>query len=354
MYELAWRSPQFDGRLGACHALDLPIVFGTLDTPSGRAFTGDSPPRALAEDIGPLGDLTAALLPENATGRASLVSREEGTIAGALCVNETYAQLDGEVKLIHYGAALVEKNVRPLRFTAIGQRLLGLARTVLPQVAEAGRDVARLAQGHAGPLRVAVQCHNCFDWLMPAMDAYRTLWPEVELDIISGFLKDPLPLLDQGEAELAIIHDPQEEQPNIVFSPLFRYESVALMSPRHRLAAKPYLDAKDFADETLITYPVPDEMLDVMKHCLMPANVNPKRRTAELTVAILQLVASGRGIAALPSWTVGNYIERGYVVSRPIGQSGLRCELYAATTRAAPSAKTPALGVLVKAMSPTA
>ena len=105
----------------------------------------------------------------------------------------------------------------------------------------------------------------------------------------------------------------------MVFSPLFRYESVALMSPRHRLAAKPWLQAADFASETLITYPVPDEMLDVMKHCLTPANVNPRRRTAELTVAILQLVASGRGIAALPSWTVGNYIERGYVVSRPIG-----------------------------------
>jgi LysR family transcriptional regulator for metE and metH len=121
----------------------------------------------------------------------------------------------------------------------------------------------------------------------------------------------------------------------LAFSPLFRYESVALMSPRHRLAAKHWLEAADFADETLITYPVPDEMLDVMKHCLMPARVNPKRRTAELTVAILQLVASGRGIAALPSWTVGNYIERGYVVSRPIGQGGLRCELYAATTRTA-------------------
>jgi LysR family transcriptional regulator for metE and metH len=100
------------------------------------------------------------------------------------------------------------------------------------------------------------------------------------------------------------------------------------------LAAKPWLEAADFADETLITYPVPDEMLDVMKHCLTPAAINPKRRTAELTVAILQLVASGRGIAALPSWTVGNYIERGYVVSRSIGQSGLRCELYAATSSA--------------------
>ena len=254
--------------------------------------------------------------------------------AERLCL--TQSALSHQLKALeaYYGAAVVEQNIRPLRFTAIGQRLLTLARAVLPLVAEAARDVARLAQGHAGPLRVAVQCHNCFDWLMPAMDSYRSLWPEVELDIISGFVVDPLPLLERGEAELAVIHDEPQPHPHITFSPLFRYESVGLMSPRHRLAAKSWLEAADFAGETLITYPVPDEMLDVMKHCLIPAGVNPKRRTAELTVAILQLVASGRGIAALPSWTVGNYIERGYVVSRPIGPSGLRCELYAATTRA--------------------
>lgn len=248
----------------------------------------------------------------------------------------TQSALSHQLKALeaHFGLGIVEKNVRPLRFTAIGHRLLALARTVLPEVAEAGRDIARLAEGHGGPLRVAVQCHNCFDWLMPAMDAYRSLWPEVELDIVSGFVVDPLPLLDRSEAELAVVHDEHEPRPNLTFSPLFRYESVALMSPRHRLAGKTWLEAEDFADETLITYPVPDEMLDVMKHCLTPAHVNPRRRTAELTVAILQLVASGRGIAALPSWTVGNYIDRGYVVSRPIGRAGLFCELYAATTRA--------------------
>jgi len=254
--------------------------------------------------------------------------------AERLCL--TQSALSHQLKALesHYGAALVEKNIRPLRFTAIGQRLLTLARQVLPLVAEAGRDVARLAQGHAGPLRVTVQCHNCFDWLMRAMDSYRSLWPEVELDIISGFVIDPLPLLERGEAELAVIHDRPPPHPHVTFSPLFRYQSVALMSPKHPLAAKSWLEAQDFADQTLITYPVPDEMLDVMKHCLTPAGVNPRRRTAELTVAILQLVASGRGIAALPSWTVGNYIERGYVVSRPIGPSGLCCELYAATTHA--------------------
>src|SRR6202034_3015643 len=159
----------------------------------------------------------------------------------------TQSALSHQLKALesHYGAALVEKNVRPLRFTAIGQRLLTLARVVLPQVGEASRDVARLAQGHAGPLRVAVQCHNCFDWLMPAMDAYRSLWPEVELDIISGFVVDPLPLLDRGEAELAIIHDAPKPHPNVFFSPLSLYKSLALMTPRHRLAPNPWLEPAD-------------------------------------------------------------------------------------------------------------
>jgi LysR family transcriptional regulator for metE and metH len=247
----------------------------------------------------------------------------------------TQSALSHQLKALetHFGSPLVERRLRPLRFTAVGQRLLDLARTVLPQIADAGRDVLRLSQSPSGPLRVAVQCHNCFDWLMPAMDAYRTLWPEVELDILSGFLADPLPLVERGEAELAVVHDRPPQRPGVIFSPLFRYESVTLMSPRHRLVAKSWLEPEDFAEDTLITYPVPDDMLDVMKHCLSPARINPKRRTAELTVAILQLVASGRGIAALPSWTVGHYLERGYVVSRPIGKLGLYCELYAATSR---------------------
>ncbi len=245
----------------------------------------------------------------------------------------TQSALSHQLKVLehHYEVTLVERSAKPLRCTAIGSRLLNLARKVLPLVAEAERDIARCAEGHAGALHIAVQCHSCFDWLMPAMDSFRSLWPEVELDLISGFLSDPLPLIERGEAELAVVHDAPDSRSMLAFHPLFRYESVALMSPRHPLAVKSSLAPEDFATETLITYPVADDMLDVMKHCLTPAGINPKRRTAELTVAILQLVASGRGICALPSWTVGSYIDRGYVVSRPISKTGLYCDLYAAT-----------------------
>jgi LysR family transcriptional regulator for metE and metH len=63
---------------------------------------------------------------------------------------------------------------------------------------------------------------------------------------------------------------------------------------------------------------------------LLPAGVAPARRTTELTVAILQLVASGRGIAALPLWAVQTYLDRRYVASQRIGAEGLTGRLYAA------------------------
>ena len=48
MYEFAWRSPQFNGRLGACHALEIPFVFDTLGYGT-QALCGDDPPQALAD-----------------------------------------------------------------------------------------------------------------------------------------------------------------------------------------------------------------------------------------------------------------------------------------------------------------
>jgi para-nitrobenzyl esterase len=48
MYEFAWRSPKFDGRLGACHALEIPFVFDLLDRQEAEPTVGDNPPQAIA------------------------------------------------------------------------------------------------------------------------------------------------------------------------------------------------------------------------------------------------------------------------------------------------------------------
>ena len=54
---------------------------------------------ALAEDIGPLGDITAALVPAEAKGRAALVARGAGVLAGRLCAAEAFAQVDESVSV---------------------------------------------------------------------------------------------------------------------------------------------------------------------------------------------------------------------------------------------------------------
>jgi LysR family transcriptional regulator, regulator for metE and metH len=243
----------------------------------------------------------------------------------------TQSAISHQLRLLedHYGVPLLIRKGSSLAFTPAGEKLLLLAQAVMPQVNAAERDIAKLREGEAGQLRIAVECHTCFDWLMPAMDIFRERWPEVELDIVSGFHADPVGLIFEDRADLAIVSELEPES-RIVHHPLFVSEMIALVARDHPLASKDWLDAADFAGETLITYPVPDDMLELIRKVLRPAGINPPRRTTELTVAILQLVASRRGIAALPHWSVQPYLERGYVVAKPVTENGLTSELYAA------------------------
>jgi len=269
--------------------------------------------------------------------RTLVALRDSGSLVrAAQLLNLTQSALSHQIKLLEdrYGQPLFERKSVPPQFTAVGERLLALADAMLPQVEGAERDIARLVLGQGGQMRIAVECHTCFDWLMPAMDAFRTRWPEVELDIVSGFHADPVGLLHQGRADVAIVSEVDADEAGVDYHALFGFEIRALLANTHPLVAKPHLVAQDFADQTIITYPVPDEMLDLIRQVLEPAGVRPPRRTTELTVAMLQLVASGRGVAALPLWAVQSYLDRGYVTAKPIavapGDKGLRGELHAA------------------------
>jgi len=266
----------------------------------------------------------------------SAIAETNSLSKAAARLHLTQPAISHQVKAMEdiYGLPLFERKTVPLRLTPAGQRLLHLARSLEQQVAEAERDLARIADGRAGQLRIAVECHSCFDWLMPSMDAFRERWPEVEQDLVSGFHADPIGLLHEDRADLVIVSHALK-RPHTVFQQLFRYEVSALVANEHPLSAKPYVTARDFTKETLVTYPIPDDRIDVLREVLIPARIDPaKRRTTELTVAILQLVASHRGIAAMPRWAVQPYLDRQYVTALPIGKKGLQSSLYAATTDA--------------------
>jgi nicotinate-nucleotide pyrophosphorylase (carboxylating) len=59
----------------------------------------DAVERALAEDLGPDGDVTAALVPEDVRAQFALRARRAGVLAGRDCATETFRLLDPEIDL---------------------------------------------------------------------------------------------------------------------------------------------------------------------------------------------------------------------------------------------------------------
>ena len=228
------------------------------------------------------------------------------------------------------GLEVLVRKTKPPRFTPAGQRLLALAAQIVPAMASAERDLLRLRGGQAGRLTLAIECHSCFEWLIPALNHFREQWPEVELDFQSGFHADARQQLLGRELDLVVTSNP-DALPGLVYLPLFSYESVLIVGKQHALAGRGFVEPADIASETLISYPVDPERLDVFQHFLTPAGIQPAAiRTAELTLMLVQLVASGRGVAALPNWVAAEYLQRDWIKALPLGRNGVWCTLYAA------------------------
>lgn len=259
--------------------------------------------------------------------------RECGSLAlAAEYLHVTQSALSHQIKAIetHYHCTLFLRKTRPLRFTSSGERLLALAEQVLAQVHLAERDIAQLVSGAGGRLHIALECHSCFAWLMPSMDAFREHYPEVKMDLSAGFNFDSIPALLKGDIDLVITSDLQDIA-GVAYQPLFGYQSLLAMACDHPLTSRTWITPQDLAGETLITYPVPRNRLDIFRHFLHPASVEPAaQRTTELTLMIMQLVASRRGVAALPNWVVAEYLSYNYVAARPLGRDGMWGNLYAA------------------------
>jgi LysR family transcriptional regulator for metE and metH len=262
----------------------------------------------------------------------SLVAIAESTklATAAERVHLTQSALSHQMRAIeaHYGITLFDRSRQGLRLTQSGERLLALARDVLARIGEAERDVIRLKDDARGELRIALECHTCFDWLMPVMDEFRRRWPEVEIDLVAGFHASPLALIPNDKADVVIGSERPKDR-GYTSIPLFSFEILLVLPNEHRLRGRRRIDPADLRGETLITYPVPPRRIDLIREVLTPAGITLQRRTAELTIAILQLVASRRGIAALPNWGVKNYVDHDYVIAKRIGAKGLWSSLYA-------------------------
>ncbi|MCD8520965.1 MAG: LysR family transcriptional regulator [Saccharospirillaceae bacterium] len=262
--------------------------------------------------------------------------RDGGTLVeAARRMHLTQSALSHQLKDLEdrLGVSLFLRKTKPLRFTRAGLELLQLADDVLPLLRQTERNLQKMAGGHSGRLHMVIECHSCFDWLMPAINSFRDHWPEVEIDLSTSFHFEPIPALIRGDIDLVVTSDPGPHH-DIHYQPLFRYQSVLAIANQHPLAQQDCIQPADLSSETLIHYPVDRNRLDIFEHFLSPSGIEPlTTRQTELTLMMVQLVASGRGVACLPNWALQPYVDARLITARPLGKEGVWPTLYAAVRK---------------------
>lgn len=254
-----------------------------------------------------------------------------GTLAGAsdeLCV--TQSALSQSIKKLEqqFSVPLWEKSGRTIRLTEAGEYLLNVANRVLPQLEHADSVMKKFSVGARGVLRIGMECHPCYRWLLQVISPYLKAWPEVDVDVRKQFTFKGLAALYQYEIDVLVTPDPIFRK-GVQFIPVFNYEQVLVVSKNHPFASKEWIEPSDMSRETLLTYPIEKERLDIFRDFMTPAKILPKKHShVEDTDILLQMVASGRGVSALPRWLVEEYRTQFGVCPVSLGKNGVHQSIY--------------------------
>ncbi len=258
------------------------------------------------------------------------VDQHGSLTAAAQTLHLTQSALSHTVRKLEdqLGTAIWHREGRSLRPTQAGEYLLAVAQRLLPQLALAEERLRQFAQGERGSLRIGMECHPCYQWLLKIVSPYLAAWSAVDVDVKQKFQFGGIGALFGYEIDLLVTPDPLHK-PGLVFEPVFDYEQVLVVGRAHALAGRASVEPGELSDETLITYPVSLDRLDIYTRFLTPAGVAPRRhKPIETTDIMLQMVASGRGVAALPRWLVEENAERFGVVPVKLGPQGVGKQIF--------------------------
>ncbi len=248
--------------------------------------------------------------------------------ANVLCLTQSALSHTMKKAEQQLGTALWKKEGRHLRLTQAGQYLLSLANRLLPQFEHAESRMHQYAQGQRGTLRIGMECHPCYQWLIKVVSPYLLQWPDVDVDVRQKFQFGGVGALFGYEIDILVTPDPLYKA-GLRYEPVFNYEQVLVVHSGHRLAREPYVVAQQLSSETLITYPVEIERLDIYNQFLSPAGCAPAtHKEIETTDMMLQMVAAGRGVAALPRWLVDEYADKVDIVSVRLGKRGISKQIF--------------------------
>jgi len=231
------------------------------------------------------------------------------------------------------GVKLWYREGRSLRLTPAGTHLLATANRLIPQFVHTEERLGQFARGERGTLRIGMECYPCYQWLQKIVAPYLHAWPSVDFEVKQKFQFGGIGALFAHEIDLLVTPDPLRKK-SLYFEPVFDYEQVLVVSSDHPLAEKDRVAPQDLGEEVLFTYPVSRDRLDIYTCFLTPAGRTVrKQKVVESTDIMLQMVACGRGVAALPRWLVEELSEKYPVRAVRLGSRGVQKQIFLGVRR---------------------
>lgn len=264
------------------------------------------------------------------------IERDGSLTAAARSLHLTQSALSHAIKKLEQqsGAQIWVREGRRVQLTPAGRHLLNAAERLLPQLERVDAALADYASGEQGALRIGMECHPCYQWLLKVVEPYLKAWPGVDLDVIQQFRFGGMAALFNHDIDILVTPDPLAKT-GVLFKPVFDYEQVLVVNRDHPLAARDYVEAEDLANQVLLSYPVDPTRLDIFTELLGPARAAPrKHKTIESTDIMLQMVAADRGVAALPKWLVEEYAQRLPIATVRLGEAGIPKQIHLGVRRA--------------------
>lgn len=250
--------------------------------------------------------------------RILLALKRAGTLnAAAESLHLTQSALSHQMKNLEQrlGIVLWRKQGRTLVLTQAGHYLSEVAASVIATVDSAGRHLALLAAGKTGKLTIGIDCHACYEWFRTILQPYLLAWPDLEIEVTSRYRFNSFEAIRHYKLDAVLTSDPVFDGA-LHYQPLFDFELVLIVAAQHRLAGREFIEPFDLREETVLTYPVERERLDMFRKILQPAGIEPQAHiTVEETDIMLQLAASRRGVCLLPEWLLADKAKHPDVVS---------------------------------------
>lgn len=136
---------------------------------------------------------------------------KQGSLTGAANVlHVTQSALSHSMKKLEQqlGIEIWRREGRSLQLTQAGHYLLAVANRVLPQLELAEEQLLLFAQGQRGSLRIGMECHPCYQWLLKIVSPYLCAWPDVDVDVKQKFQFGGIGALIGYEVDLLVTPDP--------------------------------------------------------------------------------------------------------------------------------------------------